>query len=34
VPGKARWWAFWGPVAIAALTVVLVVLTVVLALKA
>jgi hypothetical protein len=31
---KARWWAFWGSAAIAALTVVLVVLTIVLALKA
>lgn len=31
---RARWWAFWGSAAIAALTVVLVVLTVVLALKA
>jgi hypothetical protein len=31
---KARWWAFWGSVVIGALTVVLVALTVVLALKA
>lgn len=30
---KARWWAFWGSVAISALTVALVALTVVLALK-
>jgi hypothetical protein len=31
---KARWWALWGSAAIAALTVVLVVLTIVLAMKA
>ena len=31
---RARWWAFWGSVAIAALTIVLVVLTIVLVLKA
>jgi hypothetical protein len=31
---KARWWAFWGSVVIGALTVVLVALTIVLALKA
>jgi hypothetical protein len=31
---KARWWAFWGSVAIGALTLVLVALTIVLALKA
>lgn len=30
---KARWWAFWGVVAIGALTLVLVALTIVLALK-
>jgi hypothetical protein len=31
---KARWWVFWGVVAIGALTLVLVTLTIVLALKA
>jgi hypothetical protein len=31
---KARWWAFWGSLAIGALTLVLVALTIVLALKA
>jgi hypothetical protein len=31
---RARWWAFWGSVAIGALTLVLVALTIVLALKA
>jgi len=31
---RARWWAFWGSLAIGALTLVLIALTIVLALKA